>query len=59
LKKRNKKLLLFAPSRRFKWANPVLPLRGKSFLVLFFKKELLSSLPAFFGESLSTRAGIT
>jgi hypothetical protein len=43
LKKRNKKLLLFAPSRRFKWANQVLPLIGKSFLVLFFKKELLPS----------------
>jgi hypothetical protein len=43
LKKRTKKLLLFAPSRRFKWANQVLPLIGKSFLVLFFKKELLPS----------------
>jgi hypothetical protein len=39
LKKRNKKLLLFAPSRRFKWANQVLPLIGKSFLVLFSKKN--------------------
>jgi hypothetical protein len=40
--------------RRFKWANRALPLIGKSFLVLFFKKELLPSacLP-FFGESLS------
>jgi hypothetical protein len=41
LKKRSKKLFFFAPSRRFKWANQVLPLIGKSFLVLFFKKELL------------------
>jgi hypothetical protein len=41
LKKRNKKLLLFAASRRFTWANQVLPLIDKSFLVLFFKKELL------------------
>jgi hypothetical protein len=44
LKKRNKKLLLFAPSRRFKWANQVLPLIAKSFLLLFFKKE---ELPVF------------
>ncbi len=41
MKKRNKKLLLFAPSRRLKWANQVLPFIGKSFLVLFFKTELL------------------
>jgi hypothetical protein len=34
LKKRNKKLFLFAPSRRFKWANQVLPRTDKSFLVL-------------------------
>jgi hypothetical protein len=27
---------------RFKWANAVLPLTDKSFLVLFFKKEQLS-----------------
>jgi hypothetical protein len=30
-----------AASVRFKWANRVLPVTGKSFLVLFFKKELL------------------
>jgi hypothetical protein len=60
LKKRNKKLLLFATSRRFQWANQVPPLIGKCFLVLFFKKDLLPSacLP-FFGESLSTRAGMS
>jgi hypothetical protein len=42
LKKRSKKLLLIASSRRFKGANWVLPLTDKSFLVLFFKKEQLS-----------------
>jgi hypothetical protein len=55
LKKRNKKLLLFAPSRRFKWANQVLPLIGKSFLVLFFKKELLPSACLPFSVSRSQR----
>jgi hypothetical protein len=43
LKKRSKKLLLIASSTRSKWANPVLPVTDKSFLVLFFKKELLPS----------------
>jgi hypothetical protein len=42
LKKRIKKLLLMAASSRFKMANSVLRARVKSFLVLFFKKELLS-----------------
>jgi hypothetical protein len=55
LKKRNKKLLLFAPSRRLKWANQVLPLIGKSFLVLFFKKELLPSAFLPFSVSRSQR----
>jgi hypothetical protein len=41
LKKRSKKLLLIAASRPFKWANAVLPLIDKSFLLLFFKKEVL------------------
>jgi hypothetical protein len=59
LKKRNKKLLLFAPSRPFKWANQMLPLRGKSFLVLFFKKELLSStcLPFYLQEPRARQLG--
>jgi hypothetical protein len=43
LKKRSKKLLLIAPGGRFKGANQVLPGTDKSFLVLFFKKELLNS----------------
>jgi hypothetical protein len=55
LKKRNKKLLLFASSRWFKWANQVLPLIGKSFLVLFFKKELLPSACLPFSLSRSQR----
>jgi hypothetical protein len=55
LKKRNKKLLLFAPRRRFKWANQGLPLIGKSFLVLFFKKELLPSDCLPFSVSRSQR----
>jgi hypothetical protein len=42
LKKRSKKLLSIASSRRFKRANPVVPVMSKSFLVLFFKKELLA-----------------
>jgi hypothetical protein len=42
LKKRSKKLLQIAASRRSKGFNWVLPLTVKSFLVLFFKKELLS-----------------
>jgi hypothetical protein len=55
LKKINKKLLLFAPSRRFKWASQVLPFIGKSFLVLFFKKELLPSACLPFSVSRSQR----
>jgi hypothetical protein len=55
LKKRTKKLLLFAPSRRFKRANQVLPFLGKSFLVLFFKKELLPSACLPFSVSRSHR----
>jgi len=39
LKKSNKKLLLFLPSHRFKWANQVVLVTGKSFLFLFFKKR--------------------
>jgi hypothetical protein len=42
LKKRSKKLLLMAASIVFKVATWVMPAKGKSFLVLFFKKELLS-----------------
>jgi hypothetical protein len=41
LKKATKKLSLFPPNRQIKWANQELPLMCKSFLVLFFKKELL------------------
>jgi hypothetical protein len=55
LKKRNKKLLLFAPSRWFNWASQVLPLIGKGFLVLFFKKELLPSACLPFSVSRSQR----
>jgi hypothetical protein len=48
LKKRTKKLLLIAASVRSQLAASVLPAIDKSFLVLFFKKELLSyfELPA-------------
>jgi hypothetical protein len=41
LKKRSKKLLLIAAGTRFKLASSVLRATDKSFLVLFFKKELL------------------
>jgi hypothetical protein len=41
LKKRSKKLLPVAASRRSKRANSSLRATAKSFLVLFFKKELL------------------
>jgi len=44
LKKRSKKLLLLAARVRFKTVSEVLPLTEKSFLVLFFKKELLPSV---------------
>jgi hypothetical protein len=44
LKKRSKKLLLIAASERQKWGDLVLIVTDKSFLVLFFKKELLASL---------------
>jgi hypothetical protein len=43
LKKRTKKLLLIASP--FKWAGGIETFIDKSFLVLFFKKELLSFLP--------------
>jgi hypothetical protein len=45
LKKRSKKLLLIASCRRCKRANQVPPVTDKSFLVLFFKKELLAFGP--------------
>jgi hypothetical protein len=41
LKKRNKKLLPVARSIMSHHAAPMLPKTDKSFLVLFFKKELL------------------
>jgi hypothetical protein len=41
LKKRNKKLLHVACSSRGQWVALVLPVTDKSFLVLFFKNELL------------------
>jgi hypothetical protein len=54
LKKRTKKLLLHWLTR------PIRPARreaNKSFLVLFFKKDLLAlHLPSLRGESLSMRA---
>jgi hypothetical protein len=43
LKKRSKKLLLMAADDVFNQATRVLPAKDKSFLALFFKKELLSS----------------
>jgi hypothetical protein len=43
LKKRTKKPLTIASGMRFKLAKPALPVTDKSFLVLFFKKELLPS----------------
>jgi hypothetical protein len=45
LKKRTKKLLSIARSFRNPWVDSVLHETDKSFLVLFFKKELL---PSFF-----------
>jgi hypothetical protein len=45
LKKRSKKLLLNATSERYSRANLAPPAIGKSFLVLFFKKELLPYFP--------------
>jgi hypothetical protein len=42
LKKRNKKLLSVARRCRAPRVNAMLPETDKSFLVLFFKKELLS-----------------
>ncbi len=36
--------VLIASTRRFKWADQVLSVTEKSFLVLFFKKERLPSL---------------
>jgi hypothetical protein len=44
LKKRSKKLLLIAANMQVKWAKLMVPLIDKSFLVLFFKKELLALL---------------
>jgi hypothetical protein len=41
LKKRTKKLLLPAANIGSEWANQLPPVTDKSFLVLFFKKELL------------------
>jgi hypothetical protein len=46
INKRSKKLLLIASGVQFKWANLVQRVTDKSFLVLFFKKELLS-FPSF------------
>jgi hypothetical protein len=43
LKKRSKKLLLIASTRRAKRPNQVLTAIDKSFLLLFFKKEGLPS----------------
>jgi hypothetical protein len=42
LKKRNKKLLSVACRIRAQWGASMMPETDKSFLVLFFKKELLS-----------------
>jgi hypothetical protein len=42
LKKRSKKLLTIASPRRLEQEAVMLPVTDKSFLVLFFKKELLS-----------------
>jgi hypothetical protein len=48
LKKSTKKLLLFCRAGRFTLLHALPPETDKSFLVLFFKKELLSSrFPAF------------
>jgi hypothetical protein len=53
LKKRNKKLLNVACSIGARYVASVLPVTDKSFLVLFFKKELLScNLPFPGRESL-------
>jgi hypothetical protein len=42
--KKKQKLLLLASGWRFKPVNPLLVVTDKSYLVLFFKKERLSSL---------------
>jgi hypothetical protein len=42
LKKRSKKLSFIADGMAFGLANSILSLTNKSFLVLFFKKELLA-----------------
>jgi hypothetical protein len=56
LKKRNKKLLLCWLTRQERSARTE---TSKSFLVLFFKKELLSlRLPSFSGESFPMRVAI-
>jgi hypothetical protein len=46
LKKRTKKLLQIARCDGVKWGGSVPPETDKSFLVLFFKKELLSFFAA-------------
>jgi hypothetical protein len=48
LKKRNKKLLLFAAGRRFKWANQVLPFKVKVFWFFFSKKNCFLPLACLF-----------
>jgi hypothetical protein len=44
LKKRSKRLLQIASGDQFDMESRMLPATDKSFLVLFFKKELLSSI---------------
>jgi hypothetical protein len=46
LKKRGKKLLHFAANQLFHRETRMLPATSKSFLVLFFRKELVSSTAA-------------
>jgi hypothetical protein len=59
LKKRTKKLLSLAVSIDAAMAARRLEATCKSFLVLFFKKELLPwRLPSFARETLSMRTGI-
>jgi hypothetical protein len=57
LKKRTKKLLLPASGVLFNAETRALPVMSKSFLLLFFKKEGLSSLLAR-GSALLVRQGV-
>jgi hypothetical protein len=58
LKKRTKKLLHIASGVSFTAAPRVLPLKSKSFLVLFFKEEHFLSFPCLHPIALPTRLAV-